>query len=170
MSDPPPPDWEKIIDKHAERLFRIAYRILGSVHDAEDVCQAVFAEAMIAHSAGPIRSWTGLLVRLATLRSIDRLRRKRTDEDPLPEGEIASSPSNPVQQVIASELATWLRDEIQRLPDQQASVFSLAYFEQLSRSEIVATLGISPEAVSTALYKARNNLSNRLPVVYGDQS
>jgi DNA-directed RNA polymerase specialized sigma24 family protein len=37
MADDLPPDWPKIVERHAERVFRIAYRILGSVHDAEDV-------------------------------------------------------------------------------------------------------------------------------------
>ncbi len=42
MAEEHPPDWPKIVERHAERVFRTAYRILGSVHDAEDVSQLVF--------------------------------------------------------------------------------------------------------------------------------
>lgn len=84
MSDPVIPDWGKVVEKHAERIFRIAYRILGSVHDAEDVSQEVFTEAMAVHRSGPIRTWTGLMVRLSTVRSIDRLRRNQGRPEPLP--------------------------------------------------------------------------------------
>ncbi|TWU57864.1 RNA polymerase sigma factor [Rubripirellula reticaptiva] len=170
MSDPDVPDWGRVIEKHADRVFRIAYRILGSVHDAEDVSQEVFTEAMAVHQSGPVRTWTGLMVRLATVRSIDRLRRDRGRPEPLPSVDVVSSAQQPDQQLIATELATWLRAAIRSLPDQQAAVFSLAYFEQLSRNEIATALDVSPETVSTTLYKARNKLSSQLAVVQGDHS
>lgn len=72
------PDWPQIVERQGKRVFRIALRILGSIHDAEDVSQEVFLEAYRLHNAGPVQSWTGLLVRLATLRAIDRLRRTRS--------------------------------------------------------------------------------------------
>ena len=170
MSDPAAPDWGKVIEKHAERVFRIAYRILGSVHDAEDVSQEVFTEAMSVYQSGPVRTWTGLMVRLATVRSIDRLRRDSRRPEPLPSVDVASSPQRPDQELIASELATWLRGEIRLLPDQQAAIFSLAYFEQLTRNEIATALDVSPETVSTTLYKARKKLSSRLTVIHGEKS
>jgi len=77
MAEEHPPDWHKIVERHAERVFRIAYRILGSVHDAEDVSQLVFIEAKRVQEAGPIQSWSGLFARLATTRAIDLARRRR---------------------------------------------------------------------------------------------
>ena len=77
MTDGELPDWDRIVERHAKRVFRVAMRILRSVQDAEDVSQDVFTEAFQLHKAGPVQSWTGLLVRLATLRSLDRLRRNR---------------------------------------------------------------------------------------------
>ena len=60
MSDDHSPNWNVIVERHAERVFRIAYRILGSVHDAEDVSQIVFTEALRVQADGPVQSWTGL--------------------------------------------------------------------------------------------------------------
>jgi len=154
------PDWDRIIERHARCVFRVAYRILGSVQDAEDVSQEVFTEAFRMHKAGPIQSWTGLLVRLATLRSIDRLRRHRPTVE-LREWDRIST-VQPFEEVAASELAQWLRKAIHRLPDREATVFALVHFEQLSRDDIAATLSISPEAVSTLLYKARQHLQTQL--------
>ncbi|MEZ6089294.1 MAG: sigma-70 family RNA polymerase sigma factor [Pirellulaceae bacterium] len=172
MSDTGEPDWDKLIERHAERVFRIAFRILGSVHDAEDISQDVFTEAMSIHRAASVRTWTGLMVRLATMRSIDRLRSNRKKPATLPNetSECLAVRPRQEQELIATELATWLRDEIRDLPDQQAVVFSLAYFEQLSRNEIASAIDISPEAVSTTLYKARKRLSERLTVIQGDRT
>jgi DNA-directed RNA polymerase specialized sigma24 family protein len=77
MAEEHPPDWPNIVERHAERVFRIAYRILGSVHDAEDVSQLVFIEAKNLQESRPIQSWSGLFARLATTRAIDLLRRRR---------------------------------------------------------------------------------------------
>ena len=155
-------DWNRIVERHAHRVFRVAHHILGSVQDAEDVSQDVFAEAFRLNQSGPVQSWTGLLVRLATLRSIDRLRRAR------PAAELRDSDRittvEPSDEAAARELAEWLRQSLARLPDQQAAVFAMAHFEQLSHDDVATTLGISTQAVSTALYKARQRLLNLLTV------
>ena len=156
------PDWDRIVDSHARRVFRVALRILGSAEDAEDVSQDVFSEAFQFHKQGPVQSWAGLLVRLATLRSIDRLRRKRPSVE-LQESDRMSS-VEPIDMVVAAELSQWLRAAISRLPDQQAAVFAMFHFEQLTRDEISATLGISPEAVSTTLYKSKQRLLSQLAI------
>ena len=135
-------------------------RILGSIQDAEDVSQEVFTEAFRLHRTGPVQSWTGLLVRLATLRSIDRLRRNRSSVE-LRDYDGMSN-SEPFEEIVAGELAHWLRKAVTQLPDQQATVFAMFHYEQLSRDEIAAALDISHESVSTAIYKARQHLQARL--------
>jgi RNA polymerase sigma-70 factor, ECF subfamily len=154
------PDWDRIVERHAKCVFRVALRILGSVQDAEDVSQDVFTEAIRLHKAGPVQSWTALLVRIATLRSIDRLRRNRPTLE-LRECDRIST-VGPFEEAVAAELAHWLRNAIAQLPDQQAAVFAMFHFEQLSRDEVSATLEISLEAVSPALYKARQRLRSQL--------
>ena len=158
------PDWDRIVEHHAARVFRVAMRILRSVQDAEDVSQDVFIEAFRLHKAGPVQSWTGLLVRLATLRSLDRLRRHRPTVELRDCDSISTA--TPSDELEAGELADWLRRAIAELPDQQATVFVMHHFEQLSRDDISAALGVSPEAVSTALYKARQRLLAQLAVFH----
>jgi len=162
MNDVELPDWDRIVEGHAARVFRVALRILKSVHDAEDVCQDVFTEAYRLFREGPVRSWTALLVRLATLRSIDRLRRHRPSVE-LREHDWVSA-VEPFEEAEAAELGQWLRKTLAQLPDQQATVFVMHYFEQLSREQISKALGVSPQAVSTVLYKARQRLLAELAV------
>ena len=119
------PDWNRIVEKHSGRVFRIALRILGSVQEAEDVAQDAFVEAYQLHRAGPIQSWTGLLVRLATLRAIDRLRRTRRSEQL--DDTVQSTTTGPFEEAVATELAQSLRRAVAQLPDQQATIFTLIY-------------------------------------------
>jgi len=156
------PDWGRVVDKHGARVLRIATRILGSVHEGEDVSQDVFVEAYRIYRAGPVQNWAGLLVRLATLRAIDRRRRTRPTEDILDTDR--STAIGPFDVAVANELAVWLRAAVGRLPDQQAAIFTLTYFEHLSREEVASSLSISPDAVSAALYKARQRLLSQLSV------
>lgn len=156
------PDWERIVDQHAQRVFRVALRILGSVPDAEDVSQDVFTEAFQLFQNKAVQSWTGLLVRLATVRSIDRLRRQRPSVE-LRESDRVST-VEPHDEAAATELRLWLRTAISQLPDQQATVFVMFHYEQLPRDQIAANLGISSEGVSVALYKARQSLLTQLAV------
>lgn len=160
MAEEHPPDWPKIVELHAERVFRIAYRILGSVHDAEDASQLVFIEAKNLQESKPIQSWSGLFARLATTRAIDLLRRRRKSIE-IDETQYVSN-LEPHHHVVGAELAAWLRNAVAQLPEQQAAVFSLSHFEQLDRNEVAAILTISVEAVSTALYKARGRLQEQL--------
>ena len=160
-----PPDWGQIVQRHAERVYRIAYRILGSSHDAEDVSQNVFTEAVMMYQAGPIQTWTGLLVRLATLRAIDLLRQRRSTVEVDERDRV--SYVGPPEEAVGAELADWLRTAASNLPDQQAAIFSLTYFEQLDRNEVAAILGISVETVSTTLSKARQRLMSQITVFKG---
>src|SRR5687767_6886420 len=113
------PDWSRLVERHAERVLRIAVRILGSVHDAEDVSQIVFTEAVAIHNVEVVQSWTGLFVRLATLRSLDLLRRRRGTVALIESDHISNI--SPCDAVVGAELADWLRGAVNQLPEQQAA-------------------------------------------------
>ncbi|MEX1232271.1 MAG: sigma-70 family RNA polymerase sigma factor [Planctomycetaceae bacterium] len=164
MTDGEPLDWDQIVELNAQRVLRVSLRILGSVQDAEDVSQDVFAEAFRLKKTTNIQNWEAFLVRLATLRSLDCLRRRHSFVELRIDDRISSI--EPADELAARELADWLRTSISDLPDQQAAVFAMTYFEQLSRDDISEALSISPEAVSTALYKARQDLLSQLAVFH----
>jgi len=149
-------DWNEIVGRHAATVCRVALRILRNVPDAEDVSQDVFAEALALRDAGGILNWEAFLVRVTTLRSLDRLRRRRKSSE-LREEEHHYS-ADPADALMADELSDWLTDALTRLPEQQATIFLMVYAEQMTRLEVAQALGVSPDAVSSALYKARQRL------------
>ena len=136
---------------------QVALRISRSVQDAEDVSQDVLTEAFRLHQAGPVQSWTGLLsCGSRRCGPSYRLRRNRPTVE-LREGDRMST-VGPLEEMEATDLEHWLGKTIaQELPDQQATVFVMHHFEQLSRDQVSRGFpGISPEAVSTSLYKRGN--------------
>ena len=154
-------DWDALVREHGPAVLRIACRILGVVADAEDVTQDVFCEAWQIHTSREVANWLGLLRRLAVVRAIDRLRRRRP-HTPLTENRSAPDRDGPQHSAMARELANHVRQCIRQLPDQQAAVFSLFYFEHLSREEIADAVDTTVGAVSTALSKARRALRSML--------
>jgi RNA polymerase sigma-70 factor (ECF subfamily) len=145
-------------------VFRAAYRILGHADDAEDVVQEVFLAAHRLRRTRAVRSWPGLLRRLAACRALDRLRQRRPlrplDGLCLPGGE-----AGPEAVAIGHELAERLRAALAALPEREAAVFCLRYFEELSYQQIADALHVSPGAVGVALHKARAKLEGRLAEV-----
>lgn len=158
------PDWDQLVNENAQRVFAVAMRILGCVHEAEDASQEAFAQAFQFPKHPPVNCWTGLLVRLTTMRSLDRLRKRNSKQHsahPLREGD-KSVKNDPADGLVADELRGQLLTALLRVPEQQASVFWMIAIEQLSRDEVASALHLSVEAVSTALYKARKSLSVEL--------
>jgi RNA polymerase sigma-70 factor, ECF subfamily len=155
--------WDQIVADHGPIVVRLARRILGAGPDAEDVVQEVFLEAFRLRQRQEVGNWAGLLRKMAARRALDRLRLRRRME-PLDGLECAAAGSGPHETAVAHESADRLREAIAHLPDGQAAVFSLRYFDELSYDEIAEVLGIEASAVGMALHKARAKLQTLLNV------
>ena len=154
-------NWDQIVREHGVGLYRLASRILGGGHDAEDAVQEAFFEAYQLQQGQTVNNWGGLLRRIVTHRAVDRLRKRRATVS-LDGLEPSTASHNPEHAAIARELGERLRRAIGELPERQAAVFCLRYFDDLSYARIAETLGIDPSAVGTALNKARTRLRSLL--------
>ena len=161
-------DWERIVREHGPRVFGTAWRILGHAADAEDVVQEVFLQAHQLEALRPVRFWSAFLHRLAACRALDRLRQRRGTV-PLDGQDTPCSDDGPEATAIGNELAGRLREAVAALPEREAEVFCLRYYDELSYEEIAETLGIRVGAVGVALHKARAKLESQFsPAVRGD--
>jgi RNA polymerase sigma-70 factor (ECF subfamily) len=154
-------DWNRIVNEHRRIVFGTAWRILGHAADAEDVVQEVFLQAHQLQQEEDIRCWEALLRRLASCRSLDRLRQRRTHL-PLDAQVLARNGDSPEAVAVERELADRLRQAIARLPHREAAVFCLRCFEDLSYEQIAQALETTVGAVATALHKARTRLEASL--------
>jgi RNA polymerase sigma-70 factor (ECF subfamily) len=154
-------DWQAIVRDHGPIVWQTAYRLLASQSDAADCFQETFLAAFEIACREPVRNVPGLLVRLATTRAIDKLRQRsrrdqrRTDSS---DQEPASNEADPLDQAHTNELASQLRQQIAKLPPQEARVFCLKYLDDMSYRQIARELNIAINVVGVSLYRAKTRL------------
>ncbi|HEY7718308.1 MAG TPA: RNA polymerase sigma factor SigE [Pedococcus sp.] len=161
-----PPTWEEVVEQHSARVYRLAYRLTGNVHDAEDLTHDVFIRVFRSlHSYQP-GTFEGWLHRITTNVFLDKMRRKqRIRFDALSDESAARLPSREVGPEQAYD-ATHFDDDVQRAldalpPDFRAAVV-LCDIEGLSYEEIATTLGIKLGTVRSRIHRGRALLRDAL--------
>jgi RNA polymerase sigma-70 factor, ECF subfamily len=159
-------DWDQILADHAGAVWRTAYRLLGNTADADEAMQEAFVDAVRTSGREVVRNLGALLRRLATVRSLDRLRRRMAEKGVV-SGVVAweavpsrdDPPDGPAQ---GRELSDCLRRALGRLPTQQAQAFCLRHIEDLSYEDIADQLQVSVNSVGVILHRARERLRELL--------
>ncbi len=136
----------QLYDRHAVQAFGLARAVCRDAGRAEDAVQEAFlgiwnTRERYRASTGSFKSWAMQFVRR---RAIDVLRRERTRPPVAEVREHATDPDSPSVpgRVIARSEADALRASLRELPDAQAEVVTLAFFGQLSHSEIAQRLAL----------------------------
>lgn len=148
----------RLFDEHHLPLFRFAYRMTGSVADAEDVVQECFIELLRPGCAydrkrTPVRTYLFGVIRNQSLKrrpkaaaEVSALRQERSPE----------------QQTLQSELAEAVARAVRQLPEGQREALILAHYEQLSLAEIASVMELEVTAVKSRLQRARAHLKETL--------
>jgi RNA polymerase sigma-70 factor, ECF subfamily len=136
-----------LYDRLAPSALRLAGRVvLGDPHRAQDAVQEGFlavwrSRAQYCNERGEVRSWALGIIRN---RAIDSWRRQRARPAGESERGLEELPARDdvEARVLAGQAAGELRDAVALLPAEQAQVVALAYFGELSQSEIALHLAI----------------------------
>src|SRR3954447_19516766 len=150
---------------HHRRVLLAAYRITGSMADAEDVVQTVFLRLGSGEGV-PLKNAGSYLYRAAINGALDLLRRRKiVVVEPIDAAEGIASTSRaaaPDAELSRAELGGLLRQAISELPARRAEMFTLRYIEELSNREIAALMGTSQAVVAVTLHQTRSKLKKRL--------
>ncbi len=159
-------DWRRILSEHGPAVWRTVRFLVGNEADAGDCYQTVFLDALRFSQNQAVEDWGRLLARFARMRALDLLRKRyrvASHIDPAASvDEIASRSPSPQHALEAAELAQRLRDCLASIPEQQAEVFVMRYFEQLSYEQIAERTGSNRNAVGAMLNRARGQLRELL--------
>jgi RNA polymerase sigma-70 factor, ECF subfamily len=168
MTAPPPGDRMALFERLRPRLFGIAYRMLGSIEDGEDLVQESFLRWQQADPAA-IREPEGWLVAVVTRLSIDRLRRARTEREAyvghwLPEP--MATPEwerSDTRAELASDLSMAFLVLLERLaPEERAALLLRDVFDS-GYDEIGRVLEKSETACRQMVHRARARVRRAQP-------
>jgi len=162
------PGWEQIVFEQSGRVFRLAYRLTGNQHDAEDLTQDVFVKvfrSLAKFEPGNVEGW---LHRITTNEFLDQVRRKQrirmvdlpTDADNrLDDGRAEERPERAFEH---RNMGDDVQNALAELSPQMRAAIVLRDMEDLSYEEIATTLGISLGTVRSRIHRARAAMRRKL--------
>jgi RNA polymerase sigma-70 factor (ECF subfamily) len=152
------------------KAFRVAYRMLGSVSEAEDVVQeGLLRLHRELEDGAEIDSPEGYLVTIVTRLAIDELRSARARREQyigewLPDPILTDEDSDPARQAeIADSLSISLLLLLETLSPDQRAVFLLREVFDYPHERIAEVLGKSPAAVRQLAVRARERVDSGEP-------
>jgi len=158
---------------HRSLLFTVAYEMLGSAADAEDVVQETWLRwADVDRSE--VRDPRAYLVRIATRQALNRLRTlaRRREEyvgEWLPEP-LLTSPDVAEDVELAESVSIAMLTVLETLGPAERAVFVLREVFDAPYDEIVEAVGKSPAAVRQIAHRARDHVAARRPRVQVDRA
>lgn len=152
-----------LVERHIDRAYAIALRIVGNAADAEDVVQDSMLKIWShrgrwQHGRAKFSTW---LYRVISNRCID-LRRKPRNENVETVPEVADGQPGAVEIIERNELNGMLELAMQRLPEQQRVAVILSYHENMSNGEIAQVMDTTVAAVESLLKRGRQQLRQLL--------
>jgi RNA polymerase sigma factor (sigma-70 family) len=161
-----PPSWEDVVRDHSARVYRLAYRLTGNTHDAEDLTQEVFVRvfrSLGSYSPGTFEGW---LHRITTNLFLDMARRRqRIRFEGLGEetaARIGGAEPTPAQVFDDRHFDGDVQAALKALPPEYRAAVILCDIEGLSYEEIADTLGIKLGTVRSRIHRGRAQLREAL--------
>lgn len=164
------PSWDALVREHADRVYRLAYRLSGNRVDAEDLTQETFVRVFHAlpnFQPGTLEGW---LHRITTNLFLDMVRRRRRISPfALPEDDRLAAPSpGPDQAYLERHLDADIQQALDGLPVAFRAAVVLHDLDQLPYQEIALILGIKVATVRTRIHRGRlllrATLAHRAPL------
>jgi RNA polymerase sigma-70 factor (ECF subfamily) len=174
-------DFGRLTGQFRHELLVYCYRMLGSVHDAEDVVQEVYLRAWRSYETfegrSTLRTW---LYRIATNACLNALRHSARRVlpsglpaqgpqevawlEPIPDSMLGAEPDDPAAVVAArAEVRLAFVAAAQHLPAVQRAALILRDGMGHSAAEVADLLGTTPSAVQSALQRARSRMEKAAP-------
>ena len=155
----------QLVDQHYESVFRFAYRLSGTSHEAEDISQQAFLDAQrkldTLRDPDKVRAWLFMIVRNLYRRQIrDRVTHGEVALEVLVEPVDQKRGSDKqIEQSLDSES---LQQVLNELPEEFRSVLLLFYFRELSYREIAEQLDVQIGTVMSRLSRGKKQLRERI--------
>jgi RNA polymerase sigma factor (sigma-70 family) len=154
------------VREHSARVYRLAYRLTGNSHDAEDLTQEVFVRVFRSLDTYIPGTFEGWLHRITTNLFLDMARRRQrirfeglADET---EARLGGSEPTPAQAFDDRHLDGDIHAALMALAPEYRAAVILCDIEGLSYEEIADTLGVKLGTVRSRIHRGRAQLRQAL--------
>jgi RNA polymerase sigma-70 factor (ECF subfamily) len=154
-----------LVRRHQGLAFGVAYRLLGSPEDAEDIAQEAFVQVLTRlHTLQDPAAFVGWLRRVTVNLCLDRQRRStRVLLQPLVPDLVAPDPGvGPEASALTAERWREVERELAALPTPYRLAVVLRDVEGLAYQEVASLLGVPEGTVKSRLHEGRRLLRQRL--------
>lgn len=158
------PSWSEIVEDYGPQVYRLAYRLTGNQHDAEDLTQETFIRVFNSLDKYKPGLFDGWLHRITTNIFLDSVRKKnKVKLDDISELENLSAEEAESREFLdMQEIDPLLQDALNSLKPEYRVPLVLRDVEGLSYEEIANTMGIRLGTVRSRIHRARSLVKNYL--------
>jgi RNA polymerase sigma-70 factor, ECF subfamily len=162
--------FERIFREHSEFVYCTAYRITGSIEDAEDVLQTLFVHLLRREQPPAFQqNPKAYLYRAAVNTSLNVIRSRKGN---VVSGDVEryEDPASWRQSSAEDRIREKLRAALAELNPKTAEIFILRHVHGYTDAEIAKLLGISRGTVAVTLFRARARLRKSTRAIRGERS
>ena len=159
--------FEKLVQRHQNRVYRMAYQMLGAEEDAWDVSQEIFIKVYNArHNYVENAKFTTWLYRIANNAVIDKIRQHQRNQKVISMDDFLQEPKAETrtthQDLVLKEMTGQMSEALYCLSERQRSMVILKYYEGFSVKEISEVFNCATGTVKATLFQAIKHLRNNL--------
>ncbi|GAB3698635.1 RNA polymerase sigma factor SigE [Mariniluteicoccus flavus] len=161
-----PPTWEEVVRDHSARVYRLAYRLCGDPHDAEDLTQEVFIRVFRSLHRFQPGTFEGWLHRITTNLFLDQARRRQkirfdgfADQA---EERLESRDAPPAELMADVDLDHDVEAALSALSPEFRACVVLCDIEGLTYEEIAEVLDVKIGTVRSRIHRGRAQLRDAL--------
>ena len=166
-----------LVERHSPNVFRLAFRMTGNQHDAEEVVQEAFLRAYQKLSQFAARANFGTWVyRIAANYAIDRMRQRKSEDanrEPAPRANddgievdamsfVPDSAPNPERLAQSEQLADHMRRALEQLTPAERTAFVMRHWGGSGIEEIAEALKSSSSAAKNTIFRSVQKLRRAL--------
>ena len=161
-----PPSWDEIVRDHSARVYRLAFRLTGNRHDAEDLTQEVFVrvfKALPTFRPGTLEGWIHRITTNLFLDQARRRRRIRFDALPLDfSDKVPGRSPSPDSELARDLFDPDIEAALAELPPEYRAAVVLCDIEGLTYEEIARALDVKIGTVRSRIHRGRSMLRTAL--------
>jgi len=155
--------FEQLIIQYKDYVYSVILSIVKDVHQAEEATQDTFMK--VFRSIGNFKRDSKLstwIYRIAYRTGLDYLKKKKRFFSDVTEHHDIKSSTDLEKDLHQLSLLEFVKDFINKLPAEEATVMSLFYIQQRSIKEVQAVTGLTETNIKTKLFRSRRSLRQKV--------